>query len=242
MSTTHARDAFDALRKPSTPRRSSPAAMLAELHVLRDEHPLWSGRLFRALANGGLDRGDLAYIFSQYQLYSRSFTRYLSAVMANLESDLFRAQLSQNLWEEGGGCEPAKRHAELFRHFLRDGLGVTPEDVAFDAGTQHFVREYLAFCLGNDGLAGSAFLSLGTESIVPRMYLAFVEGLRQAGLREDQLEFFHLHIACDDDHAETLEQIMLSYAGEPRWLDVCKRAMTRALDLRHAFFERLIDG
>jgi pyrroloquinoline quinone (PQQ) biosynthesis protein C/mannose-6-phosphate isomerase-like protein (cupin superfamily) len=216
--------------------------MLAELHVVRDEHPLWGGRLFRTLANGGFDRGDLAYIFSQYQLYSKSFTRYLSALMANLESDLFRAQLSQNVWEEGGGCEPARRHAELFRNFLRDGLGVTPEDVEFDAGTQHFVREYLGFCLGNDGLAGSAFLSLGTESIVPRMYVAFVEGLRRAGVAEDRLEFFHLHIACDDDHAETLEQIMLSYADEPRWLDVCKRAMIRALDLRHAFFERLVEG
>lgn len=216
--------------------------MLAELHVLRDEHPLWRGRLFRALADGALDRGDLAYVFSQYQLYSKSFTRYLSALMANLENDLFRAELSQNLWEEGGGAEPAKRHAELFRRFLADALGVSPEAVEFDAATQHFVREYLAFCLGNDGLAGSAFLSLGTESIVPRMYLAFVEGLRVAGFRDDQLEFFHLHIACDDDHAETLERIMLAYVHEPRWLDVCKRAMTRALDLRHAFFERLVDG
>lgn len=240
MSTTIARDGFDARPKPRT--KASPAAMLAELHVLRDEHPLWSGRLFRALAQGAFDRGDLAYIFGQYQLYSKSFTRYLSAVMANLENDLFRAELAQNLWEEGGGCEPTKRHAELFRRFLRDALGVTPEDVEFDAGTQHFVREYLGYCLGNDGLAGSAFLSLGTESIVPRMYLAFVEGLRLAGLRDDQLEFFHLHIACDDDHAETLERIMLSYAQEPRWLDACKRAMTRALDLRHAFFERLVDG
>lgn len=239
MSTTHA---LDIPRKVRTPAKSSPAAMLAELHVLRDEHPLWSGRLFRALAEGAFDRADLAYVFSQYQLYSKSFTRYLSALMANLDSDLFRSQLSQNLWEEGGGCEPAKRHAELFRVFLRDALNVIPEDVEFEANTQHFVREYLGYCLGNDGLAGSAFLSLGTESIVPRMYTAFVDGLRRAGFRDDQLEFFHLHIACDDDHAETLEQIVLYYADEPRWLDVCKRSMNRALDLRHAFFERLVDG
>ena len=40
--------------------------------------------------------------------------------MTSLESDLFRSLLSENLWEEGGGCEPEKRHAEIFRRFLRD--------------------------------------------------------------------------------------------------------------------------
>jgi pyrroloquinoline quinone (PQQ) biosynthesis protein C/quercetin dioxygenase-like cupin family protein len=215
---------------------------LHELRALRDQHPLWNCRLFRLFENGTLDRGDLKYIFSQYQLYSRSFTRFISAVMANCDSDLFRAQLSQNLWEEGGGCAPERRHAELFRRFLRDALGVTPEDTEFEVYTQHFVREYLSFCLAGDAAAGSAFLSLGTEGIVPRMYTIFMTGLRAAGLRADELEFFQLHVECDDDHAETLEQMMLSYAAEPRWFDTCKRAMTRALDLRLQFFERCADA
>ncbi|MDB4960432.1 MAG: hypothetical protein JWP01_431 [Myxococcales bacterium] len=217
-------------------------SMLVELRVLRDEHPLWHNRLFQAFETGSLDRRDLQYIFSQYQAYSRSFTRFISAVMANCDSDLWRARLSANLWEEGGGCEPALRHAEIFRRFLREALDVpAPEDTVFDAFTQHFVREYLVACLGNDALAGSAFLSLGTEGIVPRMYQVFVTGLRKAGFRDDQLEFFHLHIACDDDHAETLEQMMLSYSSEPRWFDACKRAMTHALDLRLEFFERMVE-
>jgi quercetin dioxygenase-like cupin family protein/pyrroloquinoline quinone (PQQ) biosynthesis protein C len=217
--------------------------MLAELRVLRDEHPLWRNQLFQAFQNGSLTKDDLRYIFSQYQYYSRSFTRFISAVMANCDSDLWRARLSANLWEEGGGCEPAQRHAEIFRRFLRDELGVpAPEETEFAAFTQHFVREYLVACLAGDALTGSAFLSLGTEGIVPRMYQVFVTGLRKAGFRDEQLEFFHLHIACDDDHAETLEQMMLSYAGEPRWFDACKRAMNHALDLRLELFERMVDA
>jgi len=243
MSTVHARDMVQAAPSPRRPTEIAPQVLLADLHALRDEHPFWRNRLFQALLDGSLDRGDLRYIFSQYQLYSRSFTRYLSAVMANLDNDLFRARLSANLWEEGGGCEPERRHAELFRRFLRDACGVpAPEATEFEAFTQLFVREYLAYCLGNDALAGSAFLSLGTEGIVPRMYGVFVAGLTRAGFRDDELEFFHLHIACDDEHAETLEQIMLSYADEPRWFGTCKRAMTRALDLRLRFFDRLVEG
>lgn len=243
MSTLRARDVTVGVGGTvSISSRAAPHALLAELRVLRDEHPLWTNRLFRAFENGSLDRRDLQYIFSQYQHYSRSFTRFISAVMANCDSDLWRARLSQNLWEEGGGCEPSARHAEIFRSFLRDALDITdPDEVEIAAFTRHFVREYLTACLGGDALAGSALLSLGTESIVPRMYEVFLTGLRKAGFSDDQLEFFHLHIACDDDHAETLEQMMLSYAGESRWFDICKRAMLHALDLRHDFFERLMN-
>jgi pyrroloquinoline quinone (PQQ) biosynthesis protein C/mannose-6-phosphate isomerase-like protein (cupin superfamily) len=211
---------------------------LTELRALRDRHPLWRNRLFVLFENGTLNRRDLQYVFSQYQLYSRNFTRFLSALMANCESDLFRAQLSQNLWEEGGGCKPELRHAELFRRFLRDSLDVpAPEDTVFEPYTQQFVREYQAFCLGNHASATSAFLSLGTEGIVPRMYRIFMTGLRRAGLAEDELAFFQLHVECDDDHAATLEQMMLSYAGDARWFETCRRAMLCALDLRTTFFE-----
>jgi mannose-6-phosphate isomerase-like protein (cupin superfamily)/pyrroloquinoline quinone (PQQ) biosynthesis protein C len=225
---------------PPLPSSTTVEEQVTQLHFLRDHHPIWENHLFRAFSNGTLTKRDMQYVFSQYQLYSRSFTRFISAVMATCDSDLFRARLSENLWEEGGGCDPAKRHAEIFRHFLRTALEIErPEAVEPDPHTQFFVREYLAFCLAGDPLAGSAFLSLGTESIVPRMYEIFVKGLRSAGVRNEDLEFFHLHIACDDDHAETLQQMMLSYAHEPRWFETCVRAMNRALDLRLEFFERL---
>ncbi|MBA3538156.1 MAG: iron-containing redox enzyme family protein [Deltaproteobacteria bacterium] len=242
MSTIRRCDTADLTNRIRTTPVVAHEASLVELRALRDNHPLWSNRLFQACESGSLDRSDLRYIFSQYQLYSRSFTRFISAVMANCDSDLFRARLSENLWEEGGGCAPERRHAELFRRFLRDALDVpAPEDTEFEAYTQLFVREYLTFCLASEPLAGSAFLSLGTEGIVPRMYEIFMRGLGHAGLRGDELEFFKIHVECDDDHALTLEQMMLSYTDEPRWFEICKRAMTHALDLRLQFFERCVD-
>lgn len=220
---------------------TGPEAMLAELRALRDEHPFWTNRLLHAFQAGTLDRDDLKYVFSQYQLYSRNFTRFLAALMANCTSDMFRARLTENLWEEGGGCAPEQRHAELFRRFLRETLQVpAPEDTEFETYTRYFVREYLTFCLQSAPLAASAFLSLGTEGIVPRMYATFMTGLEAAGLRREQLDFFALHVECDDGHAETIEQIMLSYADDPNWFEVCKRAMNHALELRAEFFERMM--
>ena len=215
---------------------------LAKLRVLQSEHPFWSNPLLGAFADGTLSRDDLRYVFSQYHLYSKNFTRFVAAVMANCESDLFRAQLSENLWEEGGGCEPERRHAQIFRNFLRGGLGVVPDDIDHAPFTRHFVREYLVQFMRSEPMAATAFLSLGTEGIVARLYQIMLVGLRKAGIPETDLEFFHLHIACDDDHAITLERMMASYASEPGWFETCAGAMHRALELRAEFFTNIFDA
>src|SRR5262249_15841978 len=149
----------------------------------------WNNRLFRACRQGHLTIDDFRFVFAQYYLYSRNFTRYLSALMANTDNDYHRSRLSENLWEEGGGAEPGKRHAELFRGFLRGALLIDLDSIAFLDTTLYFVREYLDYCLKSTPLAGSAFLSLGTEGIVARMYSIFVEGMRKAGIDPQKLEF-----------------------------------------------------
>jgi pyrroloquinoline quinone (PQQ) biosynthesis protein C/mannose-6-phosphate isomerase-like protein (cupin superfamily) len=216
---------------------------LAALRELQRKHALWNCRLLAGFAQGTFARDDLRYIFSQYHLYTSSFTRFLAAVMVNCESDLFRARLSENLWEEGGGCDPERRHAQLFRNFLHRSLGV--DDVAridYEPFTRQFVRDYLDQALRYPAMAAAAFLAIGTEGIVPRVYEIMRSGLRQAAIPDNELEFFDIHIACDDAHAVTLEHMMLSYADQPAWFEACAGALHRALDLRTEFFDRLFDA
>jgi mannose-6-phosphate isomerase-like protein (cupin superfamily)/pyrroloquinoline quinone (PQQ) biosynthesis protein C len=216
---------------------------LAALRELQRKHPFWNCRLLAGFSHGALSRDDLRYVFSQYHLYTSSFTRLLAAVMVNCESDLFRARLSENLWEEGGGCDPERRHAQLFRNFLHRTLGI--EDVAridYEPFTRQFVRDYLDQALRYEPMAATAFLAIGTEGIVPRAYEIMRGGLHQAGIPDNELEFFDIHIACDDAHALTLEHMMLSYAERPGWFEACAGALQRALDLRTAFFDQLFDA
>ncbi|MEO0536105.1 MAG: iron-containing redox enzyme family protein [Cyanobacteria bacterium P01_A01_bin.123] len=184
---------------------------------------------------------DFQFIFGQYSFYAQSFTRYLAGLMANLESDVHRAQLVENLWEESGETDPNQRHAELFRRFLTQGLGIALDELKPEPATQLFVNEVLSFCLRSPACSSAAFLALGTEGIVPQMYEIFVQGLQQAGVTDEHLTFFHLHIACDDNHAVTLENIMLSYASEPNWFATCHRVLALALDLREQFFTALYE-
>jgi quercetin dioxygenase-like cupin family protein/pyrroloquinoline quinone (PQQ) biosynthesis protein C len=215
---------------------------LAVLHALQHEHPFWNCRLLTAFAQGALSRDDMRHVFSQYHLYTSSFTRFIAAVMASCENDLFRAQLAQNLWEEGGGCEPSRRHAQIFRNFLRGSLGVADvAQIEYAPYTRHFVRDYLTQAQRADPVTGAAFLAIGTEGIVSRMYETMRVGLLRAGIPESELEFFDIHIACDDDHAVTLENMMKSYAGQPGWFDTCAGALRCALDLRIEFFDRLFE-
>jgi pyrroloquinoline quinone (PQQ) biosynthesis protein C/mannose-6-phosphate isomerase-like protein (cupin superfamily) len=220
----------------------SQSEALNRFHELQSEHQFWRNRLFRACRKGYLTVEDFQFIFSQYYLYSKNFTRYIAALMANSDNDYDRSRLSENLWEEGGGIRPDKRHAELFRKFLREALSINPGTIEYSDSTAYFVREYLDFCLKSHPMAASAFLSLGTEGIVARMYSIFVEGLQKAGIDDGKLEFFHIHMACDDDHALTLEKIMLSYSDQPEWYNSCLQAMDCALTLRSRFFESLYEG
>jgi pyrroloquinoline quinone (PQQ) biosynthesis protein C/mannose-6-phosphate isomerase-like protein (cupin superfamily) len=225
------------------PARTIPVEkQLVELRRQQAEHPFWKSPLLAAFSSGALTREDLRYVFSQYYLYSKNFTRFIAAVMANCDSDLDRARLSENLWEEGGGCEPERRHAQIFRNFLKRSLDVDPESIVYAPYTRHFVREYLVQCLRAEPMSGAAFLSLGTEGIVARMYEILAAGLRKAGVPDEELEFFHIHMACDDEHAETLEKMMVSYADVPGWFDACEVALDRALELRREFFENIFDA
>src|SRR5882724_8635435 len=91
-------------------------------------------------------------------------------------------------------------------------------------------------------MAAGAFLSLGTEGIVARMYSIFVDGLQKAAIDDSKLEFFHIHMSCDDEHAITVEKIMLSYSDRRNLYNSCLQAMDWALTLRYRFFESLYEG
>jgi mannose-6-phosphate isomerase-like protein (cupin superfamily)/pyrroloquinoline quinone (PQQ) biosynthesis protein C len=235
-------DKFISIDKGAGKTNSSQVDALNQFHKIQSEHQFWNNRLFRACSAGYLVREDFQFIFSQYYLYSKNFTRYIAGLMANSNNDYYRSRLSENLWEEGGGSEPEKRHAELFRKFLREALSINIESIEYLDSTSYFVREYLDFCLKSHPMAGSAFLSLGTEGIVAKMYSIFVEGMRRAGIDDSKLEFFHIHMECDDEHAVTLEEMMLSYSDQPEWYNNCLQAMDCALALRYRFFENLYEG
>jgi quercetin dioxygenase-like cupin family protein/pyrroloquinoline quinone (PQQ) biosynthesis protein C len=209
------------------------------LHTFQKDHDFWNNDLFNACRKGLLTKEDFGYIFSQYYLYAKNFTRYITAVMTNCENDLQRAHLSENLWEEAGEKEPEKRHAEIFRKFLAEVLNLQLSTIAYENFTRQFVASYLRESQNPDIIHGTAFLSLGTEGLVAEMYTILIDGMIKAGIEEDKLLFFHLHVECDDEHALTLENMLNSYHQTPHWFETARKAVDTALCLRRDFFNSL---
>jgi len=211
----------------------------ASLTEIQQAHSLWKNPLLLACREGRLTVGDFRFLFGQYYAYSRSFTRYLAALMVNCEDDLGRARLIENLWDESGGTVPERRHSNIFRNFLIHGLQLQPEYLRFEVPTLRFVDNYLDCSGSRDFTFATAFLALGTEGIVSRLYKDFLTGLRAAGVQEEHLEFFHIHIGCDDDHAQTLVEMLRSCAHLPHYAQSSRSGVIQAMTLRDQFFTYL---
>ena len=64
---------------------ATPREINSEIQFLHDHmnsHPIWDSRLLKAFEMKHLTLDDIRFIFSQYYLYSKNFTRYLSGLMA----------------------------------------------------------------------------------------------------------------------------------------------------------------
>jgi|GEM_PF-5614760 len=55
---------------------------------------------------------------------------------------------------------------------------------------------------------GLGAFCLGAEAVVPHLYNQIVQGLKRCGLGEMELEYFNIHINCDDDHSLTMRKIL----------------------------------
>jgi len=218
-------------------------AQMHELYQLRDSHQIWDNPLLMSCESGLLRKEDYQYIFSQYYYLSKNFTRLISAAIVNCENEYFRAKLSENLWEEAGEEEIEHRHSVLFEKFLSDTLGLGDlNSVKSESYTELFFEKYLSQCSSKDTLCVAAMLSLGSEGIVSRLYKFFKKGLLSVGIKDESLLFFNLHIDCDDDHAEVLEQLMLSFCHEEGWYERCARSVKYILNIRDEFFYNIFNG
>jgi pyrroloquinoline-quinone synthase len=157
---------------------------------------------------GTATRDELATFVRQQCHYSRHFTRYLSALLANLTDEVDRRDLVQNLFEEMGlGGLGGVPHAQIYREMMRT-MGVFLDDEPVFAETQALVDTMFECCRSPRPMVGLGALCLGAEAIVPHLYSTIVNGFEAVGEPREHLSFFLIHIDGDDDHARTMQRII----------------------------------
>ncbi len=220
-------------------KKDNTYTQLENLLTIQRNHIFWNNPLIKLFKKGFLNVDEIKFIYSQYYYYSYNFTKLLASLLLKCNNDYYRAQLSRNLWEEGGALKIEDRHVEIYRKFLKEGLSLSLEEIRYESYTKYFFGESLRYCLESDAIQCAAFLSYGTEGIVSRLYTIMKNGLLKAGIQDKHLNFFNIHIACDDEHAEILKEMMSSYHQEDGWFEKCQNSIIYALNLRNEFFTNL---
>jgi pyrroloquinoline-quinone synthase len=157
--------------------------------------------------NGQVSRAELDIFVQQQQLYSGCFTRFLAALLANIEDDDHRLALTQNLFDEMGlGDAGNLPHSKLYRNMMAS-MGLVPSTAPLPS-TQRQIDTMFECCKSPNYMLGLGALCLGAEGIVPYLYQCVVDGFLSVGESREKLQFFTLHIECDDGHAETMNAII----------------------------------
>ncbi|MET1253933.1 TenA family transcriptional regulator [Aliikangiella maris] len=174
-----------------------------------DEHPFLA-----RCRDGSISLDELKSFMLQQGLYSNFFTRYLCAMMANLPNNHYVLELAENLFEELG-LEPGspKPHSVMYREML-ESFSIEFDFNKINDSTQKLIDTMFEYCKNPNPAFGLGALCLGAEAVVPSLYSSIVKGFQSHGIDNKQIEFFLLHIECDDGHAETLNDIMREIAEQ----------------------------
>jgi pyrroloquinoline-quinone synthase len=242
---------------------SSPSAFVDSLQEYALTSRAANHPLLERIAAGNLPdlKANVTFLLSQYYHYSHQFTRYLTAVMANLEAPKSRSALVRNAADESGhipadeaaellrnGIDPehAKApHPELFRRFL-NAIGAKPDEILRTqpyVATLAWVEAFRGLCMFGGEIQGVGALGIGTEGIVAVMYRKILRGIAIAwpNMTPRDRVFFDLHAVVDDDHAHTLREIALAFADSPEGRRELAVGVYRALAIRNAFFDEMMD-
>lgn len=201
---------------------------------------LRSHPFLRRCREGRVTLEELRIFLAQQGLYSSYFTRYLCAMMANLPSNDEVLALAENLFEELGLDPDSPQPHHLIYRTMLDRFGVRLGDAEPLPGTRLLIDSMFHHCRNQEPSAGLGALCLGAEALVPALYADLVAGFRACGATDPDIEFFLLHIECDDGHAETIRDIMVDIAhADPAQLDTMLGAGSDLVEARRKFFDSI---
>ncbi len=228
-------------------RPSRQYAMLSDLQIASAQltdlllgHPFLIG-----CANGTVTLDELRSFLVQHGKYSRYFTRLLCALISQLDEGDDVLRLAENLTEELGCGEDAKMHtphSRIYADMLRD-FGIDLAAYPVNPATQNLIDTMFMLCRQRGGAAGLGAMCLGAEGLVPAVYARIVEGFGHHGIDPRRLEFFTIHIKCDDNHAATMFEVLARQTkNAPSCQITAINAGEIAVSARLRFFDALMTG
>lgn len=202
------------------------------------------GHVFsRAWAAGELSRAQLGEWALQHFYYIDPIPQQFALLYSRLPDLDARQHLLDNLLGEEMPQAPGKRHPDLLRKFAR-ACGVGDERI-FDAeqngevlATTRAMRAWIWELAGIRTLAEACSgIMVALEGQLPTLYPKYVDAMRKMGFSEDDLEFFHVHIAGDTEHAHVGLELTQRYATTPQLQQRAIAAVRASAEMRFAMLD-----
>lgn len=223
----------------------NPREFLDECIAFKRSQP-GAGRFFATLARGELP-SDLVVLWAKDMYHFiqpgiPALTAWLSHAPTAVERDSARL-IARNLAGELGFLREPD-HRDLYLQLL-EGIGVTEVDAKAHlplASTIGAASALGAFCRSSfeEGLGS---FGLGLELQVPGRpngAAVIYGGLRRAGVPEQALEFYRIHVEAEGEHGDNAERALAPYVQTPqqqvlvrhafRWTVVALTGMQRGFD------------
>lgn len=200
----------------------------------------------RAWANGELSRAQLGAWAIQHFYYIDPIPQQFALLFSRLPDLDARQHLLENLLGEEMPQTPEKRHPDLLRKFARS-CGVSDERMlnAEATGevlpTTRAMRSWIWELSGTRTLAEAcAGIMVALEGQLPTLYPKYVEAMRKMGFTDDDLEFFHVHIEGDTEHAHIGLELTDRYATTPELQKLAVAAVAASASMRYAMLDGIL--
>lgn len=215
---------------------------LDALEVEVRAHPAVNHPFLRRFARGGCRQLQLwAFGLQHYQLV-RLFTSYLENLQKSIPEPEVRDWIQRVLEDEYARPDTYHRsHPALYRRFLR-ALGLSEEDWERTEAlpeTRAFIERHLELTALRPPAVGLGAVGPGHEWAIPPMFSYLVDGLRKAGLGEEPIEYFTLHVAQDLEHGKLMRAALARYADSPENRARIRDGAQASLDARGLFWDGL---
>lgn len=190
---------------------------------------------------GSITEAELKRFLVQQGIYSSHFTRYLCALLGNLEENRHVEMLAENLCEELGlTVESDIPHSRLYRDMLAE-FDLSLEEQKPSLGTRRLIDTMFDHCRDRRVARGLGALCLGAEALVPHIYADLIKGFMSIGIPNQRVQFFHIHVDCDDAHADTMRDIMEDIVSDnDDALALMLSSGTALVEARWGFFDSIV--
>jgi len=199
-------------------------------------------------ANGGLSREQLGQWAIQHYYYISVIPQQFAALYARMPDATGRHLLIENLVGEEMPEEPEKSHPNLLLKFAKAcGLDADAVEAAEEHGQilpgtramRAWIWELSTLRSMHEACSG---IMVALEGQLPTLYPTYIAAMEKMGFSEDDLEFFHVHVENDVEHAEVGLKLCHRFADTEGKQRMAIEAVKGSAALRYQMLSEIYDA